>query len=143
MDRDYARRVEYAVYPIGRVESSLVDRAQAPNQSGKGVPDAWLVFEPSCRDGLRGLRAGRDILVLTWLDRAHRDVLVVHPRGDVNAREQGVFSTRSPDRPNPIGVHRVTILSVDGIRMLVRGLEAVDATPIVDVKPVVDLHIER
>lgn len=133
----------YVVHPIGRVESPLVNREQAPKQGDEGAPDAWLVFEPTVREGLRDLLPGTDVLVLTWLDRAHRDVLVVHPRGDVNRPQQGVFSTRSPDRPNPVGLHRVTIVSVDGTRMLVRNLEALDGTPIVDVKPVLDPGIER
>jgi tRNA-Thr(GGU) m(6)t(6)A37 methyltransferase TsaA len=135
--------VTYVVHPIGRVESPLVNREQAPKQGDEGAPDAWLVFEPTVREGLRDLLPGTDVLVLTWLDRAHRDVLVVHPRGDVNRPQQGVFSTRSPDRPNPVGLHRVTIVSVDGTRMLVRNLEALDGTPIVDVKPVLDPGIER
>lgn len=133
----------YVVHPIGRVESPLVNREQAPKQGDEGAPAAWLVFEPTVREGLRDLLPGTDVLVLTWLDRAHRDVLVVHPRGDVNRPQQGVFSTRSPDRPNPVGLHRVTIVSVDGTRMLVRNLEALDGTPIVDVKPVLDPGIER
>ena len=133
----------YVVHPIGRVESPLVNREQAPKQGDEGAPDAWLVFEPAVHEGLRDLLPGTDVLVLTWLDRAHRDVLVVHPRGDVNRPQQGVFSTRSPDRPNPVGLHRVTIVSVDGTRMLVRNLEALDGTPIVDVKPVLDPGIER
>jgi tRNA-Thr(GGU) m(6)t(6)A37 methyltransferase TsaA len=135
--------VTYVVNPIGHVESPLLERGQGPLQGDEGAPDAWLVFEPAVRDGLRSLRAGTDILVLTWLDRAHRDVLVVHPRGDVNRPRQGVFTTRSPDRPNPIGLHRVGVLSVDGLRVLVSNLEALDATPIVDVKPVLDPGRER
>lgn len=122
--------------PIGWVESPLVDRAQAPLQGHEGAPDAWLVFEPEVSEGLRDLHVGDDVLVLTWLDRAERDVLTVHPRNDVNRPETGVFSTRSPDRPNPVGLHRVTILSIDGTRVEVRNLEALDGTPVVDVKPV-------
>jgi tRNA-Thr(GGU) m(6)t(6)A37 methyltransferase TsaA len=135
--------VTYVVNPIGHVESPLLERGQGPLQGDEGAPDAWLVFEPAVRDGLRSLRAGTDILVLTWLDRAHRDVLVVHPRGDVNRPRQGVFTTRSPDRPNPIGLHRVGVLSVDGLRVLVSNMEALDGTPIVDVKPVLDPGRER
>ncbi len=133
----------YVIEPIGRVESTLVDRDAAPKQGDEGAPDAWLVFAPGVRDGLRDLRPGTDVLVLTWLDRARRDVLVVHPRGDLARPETGVFSTRSPDRPNPVGLHRVTILAVDGLRLRVRNLEALDATPIVDVKPVLDPGTER
>ncbi|HEY2671538.1 MAG TPA: tRNA (N6-threonylcarbamoyladenosine(37)-N6)-methyltransferase TrmO [Rugosimonospora sp.] len=133
----------YVVRPIGRVESTLTDRATAPRQGDEGAPEAWLVFEPDVVDGIRDLRPGTDVLVLTWLDRAHRDVLVVRPRGDRARRDTGVFSTRSPDRPNPIGLHRVGIVSVDGTRVRVRDLEALDGTPIVDVKPVLDPGTER
>jgi tRNA-Thr(GGU) m(6)t(6)A37 methyltransferase TsaA len=115
----------------------------APRQGDEGSPEAWLVFEPDVREGLRDLRPGTEVIVLTWLDRARRDVLVVHPRGDLARPETGVFSTRSPDRPNPIGLHRVTIVSIDGTRMRVRDLEALDGTPIVDVKPVLDQGTER
>jgi tRNA-Thr(GGU) m(6)t(6)A37 methyltransferase TsaA len=121
---------------IGRVESPLTDPAAAPKQGNEGAPEAWLVFEESVAAGLADLRAGDEVLVLTWLDRAQRDVLVVHPRDDPSAPETGVFSTRSADRPNPIGIHRTMILAVDGLRVLVAALEAVDGTPIVDVKPV-------
>ena len=122
--------------PIGRVQSTLTDPALAPKQGHEGSPDAWLEFEEEVMDGLRDLRDGTDIIVLTWLDRASRDVLSVHPRDDLSNPEQGVFSTRSADRPNPIGLHRVHVVSVEGARVLVSNLEAVDGTPIVDVKPV-------
>jgi tRNA-Thr(GGU) m(6)t(6)A37 methyltransferase TsaA len=131
------------VQPIGWVESPLTDRDQAPKQGDEGSPDAWLVFEPAVGDGLRDLRAGTEVIVLTWLDRARRDVLVVHPRDDRTRPQTGVFSTRSPDRPNPIGLHRVTIVSIDGTRMRVRNLEALHGTPVVDVKPVLDRDTER
>jgi tRNA-Thr(GGU) m(6)t(6)A37 methyltransferase TsaA len=133
----------YDVRPIGRVESPLVDRETAPKQGDEGSPDAWLVFEESVREGLRDLRAGSEVILLTWFDRASRDVLVVHPRGDRARPEQGVFSTRSPDRPNPVGLHRVAIVSIEGTRMRVRNLEALDGTPIVDVKPVLHQGVER
>jgi tRNA-Thr(GGU) m(6)t(6)A37 methyltransferase TsaA len=133
----------YVVQPIGRVESPLADRDVAPLQGDEGAPDAWLVFDQGVREGLRDLRAGTEVIVLTWLDRARRDVLVVHPRGDRTRPETGVFSTRSPDRPNPVGLHRVAIVSIDGTRMRVRNLEALDGTPIVDVKPVLDPGAER
>jgi tRNA-Thr(GGU) m(6)t(6)A37 methyltransferase TsaA len=122
--------------PIGKVESPLTDKASAPKQGYEGAPDAWLVFEPAVLEGLQGIRPGDQVIVLTWLDRARRDVLRVHPRDDVANPMQGVFSTRSADRPNPIGLHQVEIVSVDGERMRVRNLEALDGTPIVDVKPV-------
>ncbi|MBX6355386.1 MAG: tRNA (N6-threonylcarbamoyladenosine(37)-N6)-methyltransferase TrmO [Micromonosporaceae bacterium] len=133
----------YELRPIGWVESPLKDRQTAPKQGDEGAPDAWLVFDPAVTEAVRDLRPGAEVLVLTWLDRARRDVLAVHPRGDPQRPLTGVFSTRSPDRPNPVGLHRVTILSVDGLRMRVRDLEALDGTPIVDVKPVLDQGTER
>lgn len=129
-------QVRFELTPVGWVESPLTDRASAPRQGHEGSPEAWLVFEPWVLRGLEGIRAGDEVIVLTWLDRARRDVLRVHPRGDVANPEQGVFNTRSPDRPNPIGLHHVEVVSIDGLRFRVRNLEALHATPIVDVKPV-------
>ena len=122
--------------PIGHVESPLTDRASAPRQGDEGTPESWLVFAPEYTRAMRELAAGQDVLVLTWLDRADRSVLAVHPRDDATRPETGVFSTRSPDRPNPIGLHRVRILGVDGLKVQVADLEAIDGTPVVDVKPV-------
>ena len=129
-------RPPLALRPIATVRSPLTDLASAPMQAHEGAPEAWLVFEPGVLDGLDGLRAGDDVIVLTWLHHADRDVLRVHPRGDVANPVQGVFSTRSPARPNPIGVHPVRILAVEGARVRVDALEAIDGTPVVDVKPV-------
>ena len=126
----------YQVRPIGHVESPLVDPATAPKQGFEGAPDAWLVFDPDMTEAIRDLAVGAEVFVLTWLHRARRDVLAVHPRDDPRNPETGVFSTRSQDRPNPIGLHRVQVAAIDGPRVLVRDLEAVDGTPIVDVKPV-------
>jgi tRNA-Thr(GGU) m(6)t(6)A37 methyltransferase TsaA len=126
------------VRPIGYVESTLDDVADAPNQSYEGAPDAWLVFNAEVREGIRDLKPGEEILVLTWLDRARRDELATYPGDDPNSPELGVFSTRSSARPNPVGLHRVLINDVDGDRIHVRALEAVAGTPIVDIKPVVD-----
>lgn len=124
---------------IGHVESPLTDPALAPKQGSEGAPDAWLVFRPAVREALADLNAGDDMIVLTWLDRADRDVLRVHPRDDPSRARMGVFSTRSADRPNPIGLHRVRIVGIeDGLRFRVRNLEAVHMTPIIDVKPVID-----
>jgi tRNA-Thr(GGU) m(6)t(6)A37 methyltransferase TsaA len=120
---------------IGTVRSPLTDRSAAPKQGDEGAPEATLVFDAAYADGLEGLRAGDELLVLTWLDRAERDVLRVRPRSDPARAEQGVFATRSPDRPNPIGLHRVTVVAADGLRLRVRSLEAIDGTPVVDVKP--------
>jgi tRNA-Thr(GGU) m(6)t(6)A37 methyltransferase TsaA len=128
---------------IGTVESPLTDRASAPKQGDEGAPEAWLVFDSRVAEGLDGIRVGDELLVLTWLDRARRDVLRVHPRGDLANPEQGVFTTRSPDRPNPIGLHRVRVVSIDGTRVRVRDLEALNGTPIVDVKPVLTSIDER
>jgi tRNA-Thr(GGU) m(6)t(6)A37 methyltransferase TsaA len=128
---------------IGRVESSLTDRASAPKQGDEGAPDAWLVFDDEVADALDGIAVGDELLLLTWFDRAERDVLRVHPRSDMSRPEQGVFSTRSPDRPNPIGLHRVTVLVIDDVRLQVSALEALDGTPIVDVKPVLRSIEER
>jgi len=134
---------EYVLRPIGRVESPLADVAAAPKQGDEGAPEADIVFSPGVADGLRDLTAGAEVLVLTWLDRADRDVLVVHPRDDMTRPETGVFSTRSSHRPNPIGLHRVTIIAVDGTRLRVRDLEAVDGTPVLDVKPPIGRFDER
>jgi tRNA-Thr(GGU) m(6)t(6)A37 methyltransferase TsaA len=129
---------------IGQVSSTLVEPAQAPRQGDEGAPEAWLVFAPAFEEGLRDLRVGEEILVLTWLHQADRAMLSVHPRDDLSAPLRGVFSTRSADRPNPIGLHRVRILEVASTtRLRVSGLEAVDGTPIVDVKPVLDRLRER
>ena len=121
---------------IATVESSLTDPAQAPRQGSEGAPDAWLVFEPAVLDALDGIHPGDRIIVLTWLDRARREVLRVHPRDDPATPLRGVFATRSQDRPNPIGLHEVEVTAIDGVRMRVRPLEAVHGTPIIDIKPV-------
>jgi len=128
--------MSFEIQPVGRVESTLVDLAQAPRQGDEGAPDAWLDFDAAFTDAMRDLGPGDDLLVLTWLDRADRSVTRVHPRGDQTRTEQGVFSTRSPHRPNPVGLHRVRVLEVDGLRVRVSDMEAIDGTPIVDVKPV-------
>jgi tRNA-Thr(GGU) m(6)t(6)A37 methyltransferase TsaA len=128
---------------VGRVESPLTDLGAAPNQGDEGAPEATIVFEPWALPALDGVRAGDEVLVLTWLDRADRDVLRVHPRGDPARPEAGVFATRSPDRPNPIGLHRVEVLEARERRLRVRPLEAIDGTPVVDVKPVIGPVAER
>jgi tRNA-Thr(GGU) m(6)t(6)A37 methyltransferase TsaA len=128
------RQIE--IKPVGRVESPLTDRAQAPKQGSEGAPEAWLVFEPELLEALHGIEPGDEILVFTWLDRGRRDVLQTHPRDNPDNPVQGVFNTRSPDRPNPIGLHPVTVVAINGPRVLVSELEALDGTPIVDVKPV-------
>ena len=128
---------DLALMVIGHVESPLADPKLAPKQGSEGSPDAWLVFRHSVREALIDLKEGDEVIVLTWLDRADRKTLRVHPRDDPSRALMGVFSTRSADRPNPIGLHRVRIISiVDGLRFLVRNLEALHMTPILDVKPV-------
>jgi tRNA-Thr(GGU) m(6)t(6)A37 methyltransferase TsaA len=126
----------FDVTPIGRVESSLTDPASAPKQGPEGAPDAWLVFEPEVLDALDGIRPGARVIVLTWFHRARRNLLRVHPRDDPANPLQGIFNTRSADRPNPIGLHEVEVLGVEGERVHVRPLEAIDGTPILDLKPV-------
>ena len=133
----------YTLKPIGYVRSSLVDREHAPKQGSEGAPDAWLLFDPEVAAGLRDLRVGEEILVLTWLDRSDREVLSVHPRDDPRVPLRGVFSSRSQDRPNPIGLHRVRIVEIDSLtRIKVSDMEAFDATPILDVKPILDPNRE-
>jgi len=129
--------------PIGYVESALLDRDQAPKQGDEGAPPAWIVLSPETADGGSDLKPGDDLLVLTWLHQARRDELQVHPRGDLANPLTGVFSTRSPDRPNPIGLHRVRVQAVDRFRFEVTGLEAIDGTPVLDLKPVLGAVDER
>jgi len=126
----------FELRPIGRVESTLTALDAAPRQADEGAPSAWLVFDEAVREGLANLHPGDQLIVLTWLDRARRDVLVVHPRGDTSRPREGVYSTRSPHRPNPIGLHRVQVVAAEGLRVQVDHLEAFHGTPIVDVKPV-------
>lgn len=127
----------FTLHPIGYVRSPLLNPAEAPKQGYEGAPAAWLMFQPAFEPGLRDLAVGDEILLLTWLHHGDRATLLVHPRDDLGVPLRGVFSTRSQDRPNPIGVHRVTIVEVDPpCAIRVRDLEAVDGTPIIDVKPV-------
>lgn len=128
----------YVIEPIGRVRSPLTERADAPKQGREGSPETWLEFEPRVADALGDIETGEEIIVLTWFDRADRQVLTTRPRDDPAKPLTGVFSTRSPDRPNPIGLHRVIVREVDGLHIRVQDLEALDGTPIVDVKPVLD-----
>jgi tRNA-Thr(GGU) m(6)t(6)A37 methyltransferase TsaA len=121
---------------VGTVESTLDDPAAAPMQGDEDAPDAWLVFERDVLPALDGIQPGDRVIVLTWLDRADRDILRVHPRDDLSRPQRGVFSTRSAERPNPIGLHEVEVLAVESERVHVRPLEALNGTPVVDVKPV-------
>jgi tRNA-Thr(GGU) m(6)t(6)A37 methyltransferase TsaA len=133
----------FELRPIGWVESALTDIAEAPCQGDEGAPDCWLQFDPDMQPALEGLQPGTDIVVVTWLHLADRSVRQVHPRGDTRRPLRGVFATRSADRPNPLGMHVVTVLAVDDLRIQVRGLEAVHRTPIIDVKPVLEPRGER
>jgi len=133
----------FEIRPIGTVSSTLKTLDAAPRQPDEGAPEAWLVFEPEASEGLRNIRPGDDLILITWLDRARRDVLRVHPRGDPSRPPEGVFSTRSPHRPNPLGLHEVQVTAVEGARVRVRSLEAIDGTPIIDVKPVLSSDIAR
>jgi tRNA-Thr(GGU) m(6)t(6)A37 methyltransferase TsaA len=135
--------VTYELRPVGHVESVLHDRASAPRQGDEGAPAAWLVFDAHVAVALQDLSVGTEVIVLTWLHQADRDVRSVRPRGDPARPMTGVFATRAPDRPNPIGLHRVRIEAVEGLRLRVSPLEAIDGTPIVDVKPVLDRETER
>jgi tRNA-Thr(GGU) m(6)t(6)A37 methyltransferase TsaA len=123
------------LHPIGIVRSPLTEREKAPNQGDEGAPEARIEVTPSVRAGLEGIEAGDDLVVITWLHEARRDVLRTHPRGDTAVSLKGVFATRSPDRPNPLGLHRVTVLEIAGCELRVRPLEAIDGTPVVDIKP--------
>ena len=133
----------FDIKPVGKVSSSLKTLDAAPRQADEGAPEAWLIFEPAAVEGLRNIEPGDELILITWLDRARRDVLSVHPRGDVSRPAEGVFSTRSPHRPNPLGLHEVTVTAIEGGRVRVRSLEAIDGTPIVDVKPVLSPDIAR
>ena len=133
----------YELWPIGWVESPLLDPEAAPKQGNEASPEAWLTLDERFSEGLRDLEVGDEVLVLTWLDRARRDVMVVHPRDNPANPPTGVFSTRSADRPNPIGLHRVQILAIQSTRIRVRDLEAINRTPILDLKPVLDRRLER
>ena len=121
---------------IGVIRSALKSRGKAPKQGREGAPDAWLEVKSFAAAGLEGVAAGDDIIVMTWLHRARRDVLKVHPRSDLSRPLAGVFATRSPDRPNPVGLHRVTVRKVMKNRLRIGPIEAIDGTPVIDIKPV-------
>jgi tRNA-Thr(GGU) m(6)t(6)A37 methyltransferase TsaA len=129
---------EYVIRPIGRIRSILQSLDDAPRQGSEGAPDAWLDVAPAFARALSGISVGDALIVITWLDRAARDVLEVHPRGDPESPLTGVFATRSPHRPNPLGLHRVTVREIVGMRLRIGPIEAIDNTPVVDVKAVLD-----
>jgi len=123
---------------VGRIRSVLRSKDEAPRQGSEGAPDAWLELDPVFEPALRGIAAGDELIVVTWLHRGNREVLQVHPRGDPEIPIAGVFATRSPDRPNPLGLHRVTVREISGTRLRIGPIEAIDGTPVVDMKPVLD-----
>ena len=129
-------KTKYTIERIGFVRSTLTQLEDAPMQGDEGAPDAWLELTPSVLQGITSIKPGDELIVLTWLHLAERDVLQVHPRGDLKRPLTGVFSTRSPHRPNPVGLHRVSVLEVIKLKLRVAPLEAIDGTPIIDIKPV-------
>jgi tRNA-Thr(GGU) m(6)t(6)A37 methyltransferase TsaA len=131
------REPTYQMRPIGWVQSTLIDPSHAPNQGDQGAPDAWLEINADVREGIRDIEVGTELLVLTWLHQARRDELATQPGDDPTGPERGVFSTRSPARPNPVGLHRATVVAIADGKLRVRPLEAIDGTPIVDIKPVI------
>ena len=133
----------FEVRAVGRVESPLTEMESAPRQGDEGAPDAWIEFDSDFLDALGGVAPGDRIVILSWLDRADRDIVTVHPRGDTSRPPTGVFATRSPHRPNPIGLHPVEVLEMDGPRIRVAGLEALDGTPVLDVKPLLEGEISE
>jgi tRNA-Thr(GGU) m(6)t(6)A37 methyltransferase TsaA len=126
----------YSLHPIGIIHSPLKHREEAPKQGSEGAPDAWLEVNPTVAEGLDGIAVGDKIIVITWFHQAQRDILKLHPRDDKMIPLTGVFATRSPDRPNPLGLHQVTVLEIDGHSLKVGPLEAIEGTPVVDIKPV-------
>jgi tRNA-Thr(GGU) m(6)t(6)A37 methyltransferase TsaA len=135
--RSSAERNHLQLKPIGVIRSVLKERSKAPKQGSEGAPDVWIEVRPRMMQAVDGLAAGDAIIILTWLHRAHRDVLKVHPRSDPKRRLTGVFATRSPDRPNPTGLHEVTVRKVGKNRLRVGPIEAIDGTPVIDIKPIV------
>jgi tRNA-Thr(GGU) m(6)t(6)A37 methyltransferase TsaA len=133
-----ASREEYSLNPVGYIRSALRELSEAPRQGSEGAPDAWLEVAPAFARALHRLSAGDEVIVITWLHRADREVLEVHPRSDPRNPLTGVFATRSPDRPNPLGLHRVTVHEISGTRLRIGPIEAIDGTPVVDVKIVLD-----
>ena len=128
--------MEARLRPVGEIKSTLKERKGAPKQGAEGAPDAWIEVYSAVADALLGLEVGDKLLVLTWLHQANRDVLQVHPRSDPRNQLAGVFATRSPDRPNPLGLHPVVLRAIDGTRLRVGPIEAIDGTPVVDIKPI-------
>src|SRR5262249_4433231 len=131
------RTASLQLRPVGVIRSSIEKRSEAPKQGSEGAPDAWLEVSPFAAEALDGLKAGSEIIVVTWLHQGRRDVLKVHPRSDPRRVLTGVFATRSPDRPNPLGLHRVTLREIAENRLRIGPIEVIDGTPVVDIKPVI------
>src|SRR5262249_14210453 len=129
-------RTRFMLRSIGTIRSTLKERGRAPKQGSEGAPDAWLDVRPWAAEGLQGIATGDEIIIITWLHRGGRDVLRVHPRDDRRRPLMGVFATRSPDRPNPLGLHAVTVRKIVGNRLRIGPIEVIDGTPVVDIKPV-------
>jgi tRNA-Thr(GGU) m(6)t(6)A37 methyltransferase TsaA len=127
----------FPVFPIGFIRSDLKHRNQAPRQGSEAAPDAWLELASRFIEGLQGIEVGEEIIIITWLHETQRDTLKVHPRGDQDSPLTGVFLTRSPDRPNPLGLHRVTVREIDGNLIRIGPMEAIDGTPVIDIKAVI------
>jgi tRNA-Thr(GGU) m(6)t(6)A37 methyltransferase TsaA len=136
MENEVKKENAYTIKPVGFVASSIVNREDAPRQGNEGAPDAWIVINTNVAAALDGIQVGDNVIIITWLHQSKRDVLKVHPRSDKNNPLTGVFATRSPDRPNPIGLHPVAVLEITGNRIKVSSLEAIDGTPVIDIKPV-------
>lgn len=134
--------ISYDVLPIGVIRSELDSRNAAPRQGNEGAPDAWVEVNSAVAEGLKGITVGHEIVIITWFHEANRDILKLHPRRNKNKPMTGVFSTRSPDRPNPIGLHRVSVLEIVGNRLKVGPIEAIDGTPVVDIKPVLSQSVD-
>lgn len=134
--------IDYTLTPLGFLQSPLKKREEAPNQGNEGAPDAWLEIDEMFAEGLEGIEIGQEILLITWLHESSRTILKLHPRWDEALPLTGVFATRSPDRPNPLGLHRVTVKAIDGRRIKVGPIEVIDGTPVIDIKPVLSLERE-
>lgn len=133
-----SKTIDFTLQPIGYVRSTITSRAASPRQGYEGAPNAWIEIQEAVMPALEGLAAGDDIILITWFHQSKRDVLQVHPRGEITNPITGVFATRSPDRPNPLGLHRVTVLQIQQHKLQVEPLEAIDGTPVVDIKPVLE-----
>lgn len=131
-----AASIEARMRPVGVIRSDLTERRKAPKQGTEGAPDAWLEVFPWAAEGLLGIAAGDQLIVITWFHQSRRETFRVHPRADPRNPLTGVFATRSPDRPNPLGLHPVVVRSMDGTRLRIGPIEAIDGTPVVDIKPV-------